>query len=117
MQCYRHAPAIAVGVCAVCFKGVCPECGEDLGFALVCSPACADRSRQLREVNEKAATILKQRRSTMHTAVLFTAILGVASLAGGGFFTWRYNDRFDLYFYATGAAFLYFALATYRRNR
>jgi hypothetical protein len=117
MHCYRHAPAIAVGACAACFKDVCNDCGEDPGFALACSTKCGDWSRQVREVNEKAAGILQQRRSMMRTSVLFTTILGLVLLAAGAFFTWKYNDRFDLYFYATGGAFLYVAIATYRRSR
>lgn len=40
MNCYRHAPAAAVGLCKNCQRGVCPECLTDLGDGLACRGVC-----------------------------------------------------------------------------
>ena len=41
MICFQHPSVTAVGICKVCSKGLCHECGEDLTFAIVCSQVCA----------------------------------------------------------------------------
>ena len=40
MNCFRHAPSPAVGVCKNCQRGVCPECLTDLGDGLACRGVC-----------------------------------------------------------------------------
>ena len=41
MRCYEHRDEDAIGVCKSCGKAACPDCSEDTGQGVGCSPDCA----------------------------------------------------------------------------
>lgn len=47
MNCFRHAPAAAVGICKSCQRGVCPECLTDVGDGLACRGPCEAKVQSL----------------------------------------------------------------------
>ena len=42
MRCFRHPASDAVGLCMVCGKGLCSECGVELSRCLTCAGQCAE---------------------------------------------------------------------------
>jgi len=57
MNCFKHSPAPAVGLCKTCFKAVCPECAVDVGNGLACKGACEAKVLELNEMWDRSAKI------------------------------------------------------------
>ena len=57
MNCFRHSPTAAVGICKTCFKAVCPECAVDVGNGLACKGECETRVLELNEMWDRSAKI------------------------------------------------------------
>ncbi|MDL2268446.1 DUF2180 family protein [Desulfosarcina sp. OttesenSCG-928-A07] len=59
MNCYLHDETQAVGICALCGKGVCRDCGLDTPeiLGLTCSEACKHELSELREMNQRGKKI------------------------------------------------------------
>ena len=43
MNCFRHQHRVAVGVCKVCGKALCPDCLAELPEGIVCRGECEER--------------------------------------------------------------------------
>lgn len=48
MKCFRHTGVDAVGLCMVCGKGLCPDCGVELSRSLTCGGQCAELAQRHR---------------------------------------------------------------------
>ena len=46
MKCFRHTGVDAVGLCMVCGKGLCPQCGVELSRSLTCAGQCAELAQR-----------------------------------------------------------------------
>lgn len=57
MQCFRHAPEEAVGLCKTCFKAVCRACAVDVGNGLACAGECERKVVELNEMWDRSAKI------------------------------------------------------------
>ena len=57
MNCYRHQPLSAVGVCKTCFKALCPDCAVDVGNGLACKGECEQKVLELNQMWEQSAKI------------------------------------------------------------
>jgi hypothetical protein len=80
MKCHLH-PADAVGVCAYCGRGLCPECARP-GAAnprLVCSPACA---AALARADKAVQSILQQSIQSARASAFYSYLC--AALSAGG---------------------------------
>ena len=81
MRCFRHSQSEAVAICKHCSKGVCPECVDDTGFGVVCSPQCKEEVLSLRAMVERnrRSFSLASKSQTRHAALL--SLFGVAFVA------------------------------------
>lgn len=98
MNCYKHNPAPAVGICKTCFKAVCPECAADVGNGLACKGACETKVLELNEMWERSAKIygIGQHKSRMPSSgvLLWTALSICMWLVAG--FTYFRNGEVDI---------------------
>lgn len=57
MECFKHQPAGAVGLCKNCYKAVCRECAIELENGLACSDECAKETNEYNEITERSKKI------------------------------------------------------------
>jgi hypothetical protein len=80
MKCHRH-PTDAIGVCAYCGRGLCPDCARpaDANPRLVCSPGCADALAR----DDRAMQAILQKSVQSARASAYYSYLCAALSAGG----------------------------------
>jgi hypothetical protein len=57
MNCYNHETTPAIGICAVCAKGLCKNCHQLYDNAMVCSDDCHQKKSYINEINDRAMRI------------------------------------------------------------
>jgi hypothetical protein len=57
MLCFTHRDTQALGVCKTCGKAVCSACLRQVEGGIVCSEACENEHRLMREMNHRAFKI------------------------------------------------------------
>jgi hypothetical protein len=60
MRCFTHHDKDAVAICRACGKGLCPECGADLGRGLACRGHCEQEARDYAELVDRSIQIHKR---------------------------------------------------------
>ena len=124
MHCYNHSLLEAVGLCRNCFKGLCRDCCKKDESSLVCGESCAQRIKDLEEMNERALSIYgigkyaTKRRFSLNVMLFFCL---------GAFFTFwgmsdmiHYNEYFsihNIFIVFVGFLFLFFGIFCWRRNK
>jgi hypothetical protein len=90
MRCHRHPEVEAIGVCLACLRGVCAECGAEVGRALACRARCevdVRRLLDLREFNLKQpviqATVIQRTRRIQTLAGIFLIFSGIGVIVLG----------------------------------
>ena len=85
MKCFRHPTADAHGFCKVCCKGLCLECGVDLGHSFTSTGNCAAEAERLETIvkpnmlklHEQSARVGNEAEALLQT---------VAARSGGRYF-------------------------------
>ena len=119
MHCYNHSPLEAIGLCRDC-------CKKDEQY-LVCSESCAQRVKDMEEMNERALNIygigkyVTKRRFPLHIIFViwffclgaFLTFLGISDMV-------NYNEYFsshNILNVSVGVIFLFFAIFFWKRNK
>ncbi|MBP7729695.1 MAG: hypothetical protein KA112_03670 [Alphaproteobacteria bacterium] len=127
MHCYNHLPLEAIGLCRNCFKGLCQDCCKKDEQYLVCSESCAQRVKDMEEMNERALYIYgigkyaTKRRFPLHIIFViwffclgaFLTFLGISDMV-------NYNEYFsshNILNVSVGVIFLFFAIFFWKRNK
>lgn len=95
MNCYRHPSTPALGICKTCFKGVCQECGADVGNGLACRGECEEKVLELNEMWERSAKIYgvgKHQSRIPSSGVLLWLLLSTAFWFLLGYEYYRYEE-------------------------
>lgn len=82
MDCFYHSGRRAVGLCRLCFRGLCGECAMDLDRALACRNRCEEHAQALIRTLDLSSG--QQQRGAAAARRLFSGI-SVISLAVGVF--------------------------------
>jgi hypothetical protein len=86
MHCYNHPDRNAVGFCKGCCKGLCHECGVDLGHGLACR-GHEQRVEELEKLMSGTASLQdKIKLPQTHTSLIYL-FLGAAFLGYSLFFS------------------------------
>lgn len=88
MNCYRHQPLGAVGVCKTCFKALCPDCASDIGNGLACKGECEQKVRELNQMWERSAKLYgigAHKSRIPSTGVLLWGLIALAMWATSAF--------------------------------
>ena len=90
MRCYYHEDQEAVGTCKSCGKGVCRDCGVELGKGLACRGRCEADARALIQLIERniqlsgaTANLIRTGRSVRSSTALFQFAFGAIFIAWG----------------------------------
>jgi hypothetical protein len=108
MRCYVHPDREAVGICKLCHRGVCMECGVDRGQGLF----CATRHRDRVDLLAAAASALDVGSSTRLAAPLVLGIFGLVAIA----LALKYDELMSLPG-LVGGVFLVLAAVAWLRGR
>ena len=60
MRCFTHQEKEAVAICRACGKGLCPDCGVDLGRGLSCRGRCEQDARDYTDLMDRSVQIHKE---------------------------------------------------------
>jgi len=116
MECFLHPSQTAVATCRSCGRAVCRSCARDLGFAIVCSDACATDASQLREMNERSKNLYgigtTKRRVPLGPLMwgLFALLFG-----GAGVARWYVDGEVEWFLLMFGVVSTIIAIVSYRR--
>jgi len=87
MYCYKHATLAATGICRHCYKGLCRECCDKNENYLACSEGCAEKTKDIEEMNERALRIYgigkHARKQSLSMAVIANFCFGILFVALG----------------------------------
>jgi hypothetical protein len=117
MQCYRHQDRAAVAVCRHCGKAACPDCSEDTGQGIGCSPGCAAEIQDSYRLRER----LRQNfgvgyEQTVPASVFMYGLFGLILLVVGIYLSYSRHD-FDYLTFAMAAVFFVMSGISYRQFR
>jgi len=80
MNCYRHPPLPAVGICRACGKGLCSGCAADEPFGLACRDCCEGRVAAIGRVFAVSAGSARWSNSMIRSQAVFLVAFGVVFL-------------------------------------
>jgi len=83
MNCYYHHQLPAVGICKNCNKGLCLDCGVDVGNGLACKNFCEAEVRALNDVLERSKTAYQKTAKAYKRNALISGLFGAAFLLWG----------------------------------
>lgn len=113
MQCFRHAPEPALGICRSCGRGVCAHCARDLGPPLACSEECERRVGRTEALIANGEVGYRLARRGSAVAVGFPLLLGAVLVYFG---VAGERDWFNAVT-AMGALLMLFGVAMWLRQR
>ncbi len=88
MECFRHAGAVAVGVCKSCGRALCRACVAEVGTGLACRDRCEAEVADLNRIITRNKTAdLKTSHAYVQTALFYGVAGGL--LLVGGLLNWR----------------------------
>ena len=118
MECFSHPSSQGVGVCKHCGKVVCRSCAKDLGFAIVCSDACATESTDLHEMNQRAKKIygIGVAKKKIPSGVIIWVMFGLL-FSGFGIFNSLRDGQPEWFLLVFGAMGFIIAFIAYRRAK
>ncbi len=115
MRCFRHKESQAIAVCRNCGKAACPDCCDDTGHGVVCSPSCSEELWQTYRLNSRLKQSLGIGSSPpMPVSVSMYAYFGLILLAVGIYLSYT-RPGFDYLTLAMSAVFFVMATASYKR--
>ena len=80
MKCFYHPQIDAVGICKNCNKGLCINCGVDVGDGLACKGNCEFKVKVLNEIINKSKSVyINTSEAYFQNATLYT-LLGIVFL-------------------------------------
>lgn len=80
MLCFSHPDIAAVGVCKVCYKGLCRDCAADLGHSLACRDVHEEIAESVEKLITNNVTVLNVNRWAKYTMPIFYIALGIIFL-------------------------------------
>ncbi|MFI5342815.1 MAG: hypothetical protein ACHQUC_01205 [Chlamydiales bacterium] len=124
MYCYNHSTVEAAGMCRHCFKGLCRECcGKNENY-LVCSESCAERVKDIEEMNERALSIYGigkyKKRQRLPSGVIINFCFSIVFISLGISNMILYDHwffGFDIFFIAIGILFLLIAFLCWKNSK
>ena len=88
MRCFYHRDLDAVATCKSCGRGLCPDCGADVGNGLACRDRCEEEVRSLNRVISRNKTAFEKTSGAYLRVASFYAAVG-AVLVFAGIMDWR----------------------------
>lgn len=117
MQCFRHQERAAIAVCCYCSKAACPDCCNDTGQGIACSPGCAaeiqDKYRLIMRLKQSFGVGLKP---PMPASVSIYALFGLILIAVEVYLSFD-RGEIDYLSFAVGAVFFVMSWLSYKRFR
>ena|SRR6266446_10688333 len=96
MKCFYHHDVDAVGICRSCQKGVCHQCGNDLGRGLACRDRCEGDVRGLLALVEQnvrlaptSGSLIMAQRRNMILACGYFLFMGLIFIVWGVSTPWK----------------------------
>ena len=86
MKCFSHQEVEAVGICHICGKALCPDCAQDLGFALTCEGECVVRAERNEKMIFNNALVLGKMKSRTKATLFFYISTGLVFSAFDAFY-------------------------------
>lgn len=106
MNCFNHNHNSAIGVCRVCFRGLCSECATDLGHSISCKGDHEGMAAAINALQLRSTKMVKVTRKSMFLGPIFFGICGLVFLIDG----LKQHDPSNFASYL-GSVFVVFALA------
>lgn len=88
MRCFYHRDTDAIATCKSCGRGLCGECGNDVGNGLACRDRCEAEVRSLNRIIARNKTAYEKASGAYARMGAFYGIIGLVFLTGG-ILDWR----------------------------
>jgi hypothetical protein len=88
VRCFYHRDLDAVATCKSCGRGLCPDCGADVGNGLACRGRCEAEVRSLNLVIERNKTAYEKTSAAYLKIAIFYVVLAAVCLLGA-ILDWR----------------------------
>lgn len=80
MKCFQHRGVNAVGICRNCMKGLCSDCGVDIGEGIACRGECEAKAKAIIKMINNNLNTHKAYKISRFIMPLFFLIFGLIML-------------------------------------
>ena len=103
MRCFYHGEVEAVAICKSCGRGVCHDCGAEVGTGTACRNRCEPEVEALNELIQRNKKAYASTAGMYRGGGAFSVLVGVL-FAGFGWFM-RETGSFSYFIIALGVIF------------
>lgn len=121
MKCFQHQNSDAIGICANCGKGCCPNCVISSEPVISCSADCKQSIEENRQILERTKIMYgigqHQRKHTISTQVILFTVMGLLFVGFGGYQIHKRSFEVGFFPLTMGGIFILVAVLAWYRNR
>jgi hypothetical protein len=87
MNCFYHPQMVAIAICKNCNRGLCADCGSDVGNGIACKNKCEEEVRAFNEMIDRNKSSYRKTGNFLIAIAMFFISCGLLGLVA--MFRWR----------------------------